>query len=83
MRCPVCKADLSLLYALEERRVATLAEARRALAEGRLSEALDEAEQARRLRAGGDVGRLLAVIALLRGDFARAQREYEAQARAG
>ena len=52
MRCPVCKAenaqgpacrrckaDLSLLFALEERRAWALAEARRLLAAGRVDEA--------------------------------------------
>ena len=89
MRCPVCKADnnegpacrrckadLSLLFLLEEQRANALIRARRALAEGHLDEALDEAERARGLRAGPDAHRLIAVIYLLLRDFEQAWTWY-------
>jgi hypothetical protein len=91
MRCPVCKADnaqgpmcrrckadLGLLWALEARRAAELAEARRALAEGDYPQAAVRAAAAAWLRAGDDAGRLLAVAALLGRDFARAWEWYRA-----
>jgi len=94
MRCPVCKADngqgptcrrckadLSLLFALEEQRASAISRARQALREGLLDEALDEAERARGLRGGPDVHRLLAVIHLLRRDFEGACKWYRISAR--
>jgi hypothetical protein len=91
MRCPVCKAensqgpacrrckaDLSLLFALEGRRGRTLAEARAALAEGRWPEAHARAELADHLRSDEESLRLLAVAALLDRDFHQAWRCYRA-----
>jgi hypothetical protein len=74
--CRRCKADLALLFALEARRDAALAAARRALAVGRPDEALSGAREAERLRHGEDARRLIAVAHLLRRDFDAAWRRY-------
>jgi hypothetical protein len=73
-QCRRCKADLSLLFALEARREAVLAAARRSLAAGRPDQALALAEGAERLRRGADARRLIAAAHLLRRDFAAAWR---------
>ena len=68
--CRRCKADLSLLVAVERRREYMLDEARCALSEGRSADAaLDEAAG---LRDGDDVAQLRALAALLKGDYAGA-----------
>src|SRR5207247_9228838 len=72
MRCPVCKADnatgpgcrrckadLGLLFALEDERTALLAEARRRLDDGAWSGAADAAARADGLRRDDDSRRLL------------------------
>jgi hypothetical protein len=74
--CRRCKADLSLLFALEARRDAALAAARRALAAGRADEALARAAEAEQLRHGADARRLIALAHLLRRDFAAAWQWY-------
>lgn len=88
LRCPVCraetaqtpcrrcKADLSLLFALETQRAAALRGARQCLAAGRPAEALAQARQADHLRRDDESLRLLAVAALLGGDPAEAWRCY-------
>src|ERR1041385_8260423 len=89
MRCPVCKAennqgpqcrrckaDLSLLFALEEQRGRELDAARRSLAEGRWSRAEAHAAEANWLRRDEESLRLLAVARLFRRDFAGAWRCY-------
>lgn len=94
MRCPVCKAensqgpacrrckaDVSLLYALDERRDGLLAAARLALSDGRWHDALAQVERAWRLRRGADAGRLLAVAHLLGRDFRQAWRWYQISSR--
>ena len=82
MRCPVCKAenddvtcrrckaDLSLLVALEQTRRHALAEAARAAASGDGARTLAHAEAAHRLRADGESWRWLAIGRLLVHDFA-------------
>jgi hypothetical protein len=85
MRCPVCRAenttgpqcrrcraDLSLLFALEDQRVHLLVAARAAIRRAEAGEAVRLAEGAQQLRDGDDVRRLLALGHLLRRDFARA-----------
>jgi hypothetical protein len=84
MRCPVCraenddvtcrrcKADLSLLAALEQAREQALAEAAHAAAEGNGMGTLIHAEKAHRLRRDPDSWRWLAVGGLLIRDFALA-----------
>lgn len=66
--CRRCKADLTLLVAVEARREYLMGEARYALGEGRCADAgLDEAAG---LRDGQDVAQLRALAALLNGDYA-------------
>ncbi len=90
MRCPVCKAenpqgpqcrrckaDLSLLFALEEQHQRMLAEARRYLRRGELEAAAKHAETANWLRGDEDSRRLAAVARLLGRDFAGAWRCYQ------
>src|SRR4051812_45501243 len=89
MRCPVCRAenpegpncrrcraDLSLLFALEERHAQLLREARRQAAAGDWPAAARQAEQAHALRRDAEAARLAAVAALMQGDPARALRWY-------
>jgi hypothetical protein len=91
MRCPVCKADnatgppcrrckadLGLLFALEEERSALLTEARRLLDEGAWSEAARTAARADGLRRDEDSGRLLTAALLLGRDFAGTWRVFTA-----
>ena len=91
MRCPVCKAtavrtpqcrrckaDLTLLFTLEEQRHLALAAAQQALLAGNGALANTEAARAEALRHGPDSTRLLALAALLQGDFARAFDLYRA-----
>lgn len=89
MRCPVCKAnntegpecrrckaDLTVLFALEECRDRALARATDALTQGDAAEALRQATRAQRLRAGDDARRLLALAHVLAGDHAAGWRWY-------
>jgi hypothetical protein len=93
MRCPVCKADndrgpqcrrcradLSLLFALEEQRSQALNLATRHLQCGRWQEAKGSLDRVSDLRSGEDVVRLRAVLALLHRDYATAWREHQAAA---
>jgi hypothetical protein len=90
MRCPVCKADnphgpqcrrckadLSLLFALEEQRQWKLAEARRCLRQGEWQTAVKHAVTASWLRDDEESRRLVAVARLLSRDFAAAWRWYQ------
>jgi hypothetical protein len=89
MRCPVCKvennqgpqcrrckADLMLLFTVEDQREQALAEARRCLAQSRWRRAAEYAVEAGRLRRGDDVRRVEAVARMLGRDFAGAWRVY-------
>jgi hypothetical protein len=88
MRCPVCraendettcrrcKADLSLLFALEDARQGALAEAARAVGAGDGERAVVQAQAADDLRADAESARLLALGYLLKRDFARALQYY-------
>jgi hypothetical protein len=93
MRCPVCRAenptgpqcrrcraDLSLLFALEEQRGRLLTAAQAALQRGDGGETVRLATAAERLRHGDDAQRLLALGHLLNGDFAGAWESYAGQA---
>ena len=90
MRCPVCKADnpqgpqcrrckadLSLLFALEDQRQRTLAEARNGLRRGNWQAALQHAEDADWLRGDDESRRLTALAHLLGRDFAAARQCYQ------
>jgi methylphosphotriester-DNA--protein-cysteine methyltransferase len=74
--CRRCKADLSLLFDLEERRKWTVAEAWRLLAAGELPEANWQAQVADWMRSDRESLRLFALTRLLRRDFAGAWMEY-------
>ncbi len=89
MRCPVCKAgnttgsscrrcraDLSLLFTLDEQRQALLAKAQQALQLRQPEQAEALAVQALRLRADGTVYQILAVSQLLQRNYAAAWRSY-------
>jgi|SRR5581483_11584904 len=89
MRCPVCRAeveqgpqcrrcraDLSLLFALEEQRQQALVAAYQYVREGRWRSARAVAEGIHALRRDADSARLLAALSLLQGNFERAWREY-------
>ncbi len=89
MRCPVCraenddvtcrrcKADLSLMAAVEESRAQELAMAAHAAASGRGMTTLQHAEAAHRLRRDAESWRWLAVGALLVRDFSLARACYQ------
>lgn len=85
MRCPVCRADneekptcrrcradLSLLWAIEEQRDRCLQAARACLRLGRPMESLTHLRRAEALRSGEDAHQLAAVAHLLAGDFSQA-----------
>ena len=90
MRCPVCKADnaagpqcrrckadLSLLFALEERRHERLAEARGCLRRGEWRAAAEHAETANWLRRDEDSLQLVAVAHLFNRDCPSAWKCYQ------
>jgi hypothetical protein len=90
MRCPVCKADnpqgpqcrrckadLALLFAVEDQHRRALARARRCLGRGEAEGAARHAETAVRLRDDDEARRLLAAAHLLGRDFAAAWRAYQ------
>jgi len=87
MRCPVCradnaegplcrrcKADLSLLFEVEQRRDGFLAEARRHLHAGNYAEAVPVALRAEKIRGDRESRRLVAVASLLARNFEQAHR---------
>jgi hypothetical protein len=74
--CRRCKADLSMLFALEERRSWLLTEARGAILGERWAEALAASGQADALRRDEGSLRLLALAALGARDFPLAWRTY-------
>ena len=94
MRCPVCRAeveqgpqcrrcraDLSPLFALEDQRRAALESAYRRLAQADCDGALGLAEEVDALRRDEESRRLLALVHLLRRDFAAAWRCYATAAK--
>ena len=89
MRCPVCRAqveqgpncrrcraDLSLLFRLENQRQLAVAEAKQAAAAGQYRRALALSVRAEVLRRGADVGQLRAAVYLLQRNFDQAWRSY-------
>jgi hypothetical protein len=89
MRCPVCRADnnegpncrrcradLSLLFALEERRTELLRQARARANQGDWPALVRLAEQAHALRHNADAAQLAAVGWLMQGDRTRAWQWY-------
>jgi hypothetical protein len=89
MRCPVCRAeanegsqcrrcraDLSLLVALQKQRRHAVTAAYRCLRQGRYQHALTLAEGAEALRSDEDTWQLRVLIYLLKRDFASAWRVF-------
>jgi hypothetical protein len=74
--CRRCKADLSLLFAVEADRAAAVEQTRRLAAESRFPEALVQLDRASQLRRGDDLSRLKAAVLLLARDFPAASRAY-------
>lgn len=75
--CRRCKADLSLLLAVEDRREYHVTLAKRFAADGRIAEAIRHVDQATRLRPAADVKQLRATLHLLTGEFTAALRAYD------
>jgi hypothetical protein len=79
-QCRRCKADLSLLFAVEQQARALREEALQVAAQGRDDEALRIAERAASLHHSTEESQLLALLYLRQRDFARAWQEYQASA---
>jgi hypothetical protein len=79
-RCRRCRADLTLLAAVEQQRAYCLAEADRLLRCGEVAAAEAQAAQAHRLRAGADSAQRAALACLLGRRFAEAV-QWRARAR--
>jgi hypothetical protein len=70
--CRRCRADLSLLAAIEARRAFHFDRAHTAIRDGHLFSTQTELTHVAALRTGPDVRRLQACLALLSGDFSAA-----------
>ncbi len=75
--CRRCRADLSLLMAVEARRDFHVVSAKRFAADGRAGEALTHVARAEQLRGGEDLRQLRATLLLLHGDYAGAVAVYD------
>jgi Flp pilus assembly protein TadD len=75
--CRRCKADLTLLFAVADRRGFLVSEARNLAADGKYGDALRSLDEAAALRAGDDVRQLGAAVRLLAGDYAAARAAYD------
>ncbi len=80
--CRRCKADLSLVVAVEARRVGLLSAATSAIAAGEFEGALRYLASAEAVRGGADVERVRATAHLANRDYAAAWRTYQ-QGRSG
>lgn len=78
-QCRRCRADLSLLLALEGQRAQLLMTARERCAQGDATQALQLAHKADDLKSDDDSRRLLATVYLLRRDFGQAWQYYQAR----
>jgi len=74
--CRRCKADLSILFQIEDRRNGLMADAKAALARDDTRTSLDRARAADGLRRDSESARLLACASLMRGDYPEALRLY-------
>jgi hypothetical protein len=74
--CRRCRADLSLLAAVEVRRDFHLSQARTAFADGRFDLSENDLARAEELRPGPDIYRLRACLRLLVSDFSAAWVAY-------
>jgi hypothetical protein len=81
--CRRCRADLSLLFRLQEQRRRGLSAARAWLDLGHADEALAALDRVDAMRRDTDSLRLRAVCHLLRREFAAAWRCYQEQGRKG
>jgi hypothetical protein len=81
--CRRCRADLSLLFALQQQRDRAVQMAYHAIAQGCLKRALALALGADALQHDETSNRVLAIIHLLRRDFPNAWKCYVRQARDG
>jgi hypothetical protein len=79
--CRRCRADLSLIMAVEARRDHHIATARSAMRDGRFDDALDELSKAEELHSAGDIRQMRACVYLLAGDFPAALAEHAAVGR--
>ncbi len=70
--CRRCRADLTLLFRIEERRNYHVNVAKRFAADSRWAEALRQIDSAEQLRAGEDVNGLRAALFLHQGHFGEA-----------
>jgi len=75
-RCRRCRADLALLFALEEQRNKSIEAARRLLADGQPRPARALVERADGMRRDGQSQAMLALCHLLERDFASAWQCY-------
>ena len=75
--CRRCKADLTLVVAVEARRVGLLSAATSAIAAGEFDAALRHLASAEAVRGGADVQRLRATAYLANRDFPAAWRTYQ------
>ena len=75
--CRRCKADLAMLFALENQRASALAKSRRSFERGDLDEAKQFARTANDLRRDRDSLRWLASLHLLAEDFGEAWQTYQ------
>ncbi len=75
--CRRCKADLTLVVAVEARRAGLLGAAKSALAAGDFDATLRHLTAAEAVRGGADVERLKAAAHLLNRDFPAAWRTYQ------
>lgn len=76
--CRRCRADLSLLWAVEEEREECLRCARLCLRSGQTDQTLAHLRRARALRRGADLDQLEALAHLLACNFAEALRLHQA-----
>ncbi len=76
--CRRCRADLSMLFALEDLRRRCLDAAGRCLEKRQIAAALEHIRRADEVRHGTDADRLAAVAHLLGGNFSEAWRLYRA-----
>lgn len=79
--CRRCRADLSLLEAVESRRAFHLASAATNLRDGSVMDAMVQLRLAENLQSGHDIRRTRACINLIAGDFYSALAEYVAATR--
>src|SRR4051794_39015958 len=81
--CRRCRADLSLLAAVEDRRAYHLAAAATEILSGYFANALMQLQQAEQLRPGPDIRRIQACAHLLASDFQSAIAQHPAASRSG